>query len=97
MAIAAPSPAGRPPDASFAAAFRRLCFGAAAAAQTPPAPPAPATVRVLMRTSAGDITMAIETQRAPITAANFLRYVDARRLDGTEFYRAMQATRPARA
>jgi peptidyl-prolyl cis-trans isomerase A (cyclophilin A) len=55
------------------------------AAQAPP----PATVRVVLHTAAGDIVVAIETQRAPVTAANFLRYVDARRFDGTEFYRAM--------
>lgn len=56
-------------------------------AATPPA--APTTVRVLLHTSAGDIVVALETQRAPITAGNFLHYVDTRRLDGAEFYRAM--------
>ena len=50
----------------------------------------PATVRVLLHTGAGDIIVAVETERAPISAANFLRYVDARRLDGVEFYRAMK-------
>jgi peptidyl-prolyl cis-trans isomerase A (cyclophilin A) len=56
----------------------------------PPAPPAhvPATVKVAIETSAGTITVAIETERAPITAANFLRYVDQKRYDGTFFYRA---------
>ena len=44
---------------------------------------------VLLHTDAGDIVVALETARAPITAGNFLHYVDARRLDGTEFYRAM--------
>ena len=53
------------------------------------APPPAATVRVVLHTAAGDIVVAIETQRAPVTAANFLRYVDGRRYDGTEFYRAM--------
>jgi peptidyl-prolyl cis-trans isomerase A (cyclophilin A) len=68
-----------------------LCLAAPASAQIPaPAPaPAPATARVLLHTSAGDILVAVETQRAPITAANFLHYVDTRRLDGSEFYRAM--------
>jgi peptidyl-prolyl cis-trans isomerase A (cyclophilin A) len=65
-----------------------LCLGAAATAQAPI--PAPATVRVLLHTSTGDILVALETQRAPITAGNFLHYVDTRRLDGTEFYRAMR-------
>jgi peptidyl-prolyl cis-trans isomerase A (cyclophilin A) len=73
--------------------FVALCFGAGASAQTP-VPPAPATVRVLLHTSAGDIIVALETRRAPITAGNFLRYVDARRLDGSEFYRAMQTNAP---
>ncbi len=71
----------------------------AANAQTPPAQPAaPAVVtpqrqglvRVTMTTSAGVIALDIETKRAPITAANFLRYVDQKRLDGTTFYRSMK-------
>ncbi|MDG5747398.1 peptidylprolyl isomerase [Qipengyuania sp. XHP0207] len=60
------------------------------AAQTADVPaPAPETTRVVLETSAGDITVAIETERAPVTAANFLRYVDEDRFDGTVFYRAM--------
>ena len=51
--------------------------------------PVPATVNVVLKTSLGDIVLAVETERAPITAANFLRYVDHKRLDGSEFYRAM--------
>ena len=51
--------------------------------------PAPATVKVVLKTTLGDIVLAVETQRAPITAANFLRYVDQKRLDGSDFYRAM--------
>ena len=68
-----------------------FCLGAPALAQAPVANPAPAptTVRVLLHTSAGDIVVALETQRAPITAGNFLHYVDTHRMDGTEFYRAM--------
>jgi peptidyl-prolyl cis-trans isomerase A (cyclophilin A) len=68
-----------------------MCLAAPVAAQTPTAAPtpAPATARVLLHTSAGDILVALETERAPITAGNFLHYVDTRRLDGAEFYRAM--------
>jgi peptidyl-prolyl cis-trans isomerase A (cyclophilin A) len=51
--------------------------------------PVPATVNVVLKTSLGDIVLAVETERAPITAANFLRYVDQKRLDGSEFYRSM--------
>jgi peptidyl-prolyl cis-trans isomerase A (cyclophilin A) len=58
---------------------------------SPPAvvTPVPATVKVVLKTSLGDIVLAVETERAPITAANFLRYVDQKRLDGSDFYRAM--------
>lgn len=47
------------------------------------------TVDVVLETTMGDITIALETERAPITAANFLRYVDEHRFDGIVFYRAM--------
>lgn len=53
------------------------------------ATPAPASVKVVLKTALGDIVLALETQRAPITAGNFLRYVDQKRLDGSEFYRSM--------
>jgi peptidyl-prolyl cis-trans isomerase A (cyclophilin A) len=63
----------------------------AAPAAPPPASqaPAPATVKVVLNTALGDIVLALETARAPITAGNFLRYVDQKRLDGTAFYRAV--------
>ena len=48
-----------------------------------------ATQLVLIETTMGDITVSIETERAPVAAANFLRYVDEDRFDGTHFYRAM--------
>lgn len=58
--------------------------------------PAAATVTVVLTTSQGAITIALETERAPITAANFLRYVDEKRFDGTVFYRAMHLDREPR-
>ena len=72
--------------------FALFCLGAPVLAQAAASAPAPAPVlvRVLLHTSAGDIMVALETQRAPITAGNFLHYVDTHRLDGTEFYRAMR-------
>jgi len=56
-----------------------------AIAQTPAAP-----VRVDLATALGAITLELAADKAPITAANFLRYVDARRYDGGVFYRAMK-------
>lgn len=43
--------------------------------------------RVSLRTSAGTILVELDARRAPVTTANFLRYVDQRKLDGTSFYR----------
>ena len=40
-------------------------------------------------TSLGRIVIALDRGRAPVTTANFLRYVDGQRLDGQNFYRAM--------
>lgn len=50
--------------------------------------PLPDTVRVRLETEAGTIVLALDARRAPITTANFVRYVDEGRFDGTTFYRA---------
>lgn len=47
-------------------------------------------VDVVLETSLGPVRIALETERAPITAGNFLRYVDEKRFDGVTFYRAME-------
>ncbi len=47
-----------------------------------------AAVRVAIETSAGTI-LAETDPRAPVTSANFLRYVDEGRFDGVTFYRGM--------
>ncbi|WP_206435977.1 peptidylprolyl isomerase [Altericroceibacterium xinjiangense] len=76
--------------------FKRFALSAALLLSTPafaqgtPSVPAPETQEVLIDTELGPITLAIETERAPVTSANFLRYVDAHRFDGTAFYRAMR-------
>jgi peptidyl-prolyl cis-trans isomerase A (cyclophilin A) len=54
------------------------------------APVVPATARVVLQTSLGDIHVALEKDRAPITAGNFLRYVELKRFDGITFYRAVK-------
>jgi len=63
----------------------------AQAAAPAPAAPAPKEdlVPVAIDTTLGRIVIALDRGRAPITTANFLRYVDAHRLDGESFYRAM--------
>jgi peptidyl-prolyl cis-trans isomerase A (cyclophilin A) len=48
------------------------------------------TVHVLIQTLKGDIEVAIDTRNAPLTAANFLKYVDAKFYDGGLFHRAVK-------
>ena len=62
-----------------------------AAAQVPASPPAQ-DVQVALDTNAGRIIIAVHVAKAPVTARNFLRYVDQKRLDGTGFYRAVGTT-----
>ncbi|HEX8124916.1 MAG TPA: peptidylprolyl isomerase [Allosphingosinicella sp.] len=50
--------------------------------------PLPDTVRVRLETEAGPILLALDHKKAPVTTANFVRYVEAKKLDGTFFYRA---------
>ena len=49
------------------------------------------TVLVRIETPLGNIDLAIDTKRAPVTSANFLKYVDAGLYSGGRFHRA---TRP---
>lgn len=74
---------------AFGALALALALTAPALAQAPAATPAQERVRVAIETTAGTILAEIDP-RAPITSANFLRYVDERRFDGTDFYRGMQ-------
>lgn len=62
--------------------FLTALFATAASAQ-------PADPQVALETSAGRIVVAVHLAKAPITAANFLKYVDQKRLDGTSFYRGV--------
>ena len=45
-------------------------------------------VRIRLETEAGSILLALDHKKAPVTTANFVRYVDEKRFDGTFFYRA---------
>ncbi len=75
----------------FAAVLMLALPVAAQEAPSPqPPPPPPATVAIVMTTDLGAITIALETQRAPITANYILKHVDEARLDGGAFYRAMK-------
>ena len=62
----------------------------AAPAFAQPVSPAEDLVPVAIETSAGRIVVALDRARAPVTTANFLKYVDEHRYDGESFYRAMK-------
>lgn len=53
-------------------------------------------VRVAIATSLGTIEVEIDSTRAPVTAANFLRHVDAKMYDGGRFHRAVRLDNQAR-
>jgi peptidyl-prolyl cis-trans isomerase A (cyclophilin A) len=54
------------------------------------APPAPGVRTVVLRTQQGPIEIEVFGARAPKTAANFLRYVEAGRFDGGVFHRTVR-------
>jgi peptidyl-prolyl cis-trans isomerase A (cyclophilin A) len=84
LALAAPAFAQTSVPATPADAVAPAADAAAA--------PKPATVRVTVTTAEGPIVLELEKERAPVTTANFLRYVDQKRFDGAVFYRAMKLT-----
>ena len=62
----------------------------AAAAEPAPAPEqAKETDMVLIKTTLGDIKVKLAADKAPLTVANFLAYVDAKHYDGTIFHRVI--------
>src|SRR5262245_16742234 len=54
------------------------------------AAPPPKPVQVVFETELGAITMEIDVAKAPITAANFLKYVDGKFYDGGMINRAVR-------
>ncbi|MCG2841932.1 peptidylprolyl isomerase [Sandaracinobacter sp. RS1-74] len=78
------------------AAALLLTAAPAFAQETPAVPVAPEqpapqyqTAKVRLETADGPIVIAVETERAPVTSANFLKYVEQKKFDGTSFYRAL--------
>ena len=54
------------------------------------------TTLVTIETSIGSIDVEIDSTHAPITAANFLKYVDDKMYDGGRFHRAVRLDNQAR-
>lgn len=48
------------------------------------------TIKCLIKTSLGNITLELYPKKAPITVANFLKYVDAHLYDSSSFFRAVR-------
>jgi peptidyl-prolyl cis-trans isomerase A (cyclophilin A) len=67
---------------------RTLLALAAAATLASVAHAQPANPRVVIATSEGAMTLELFADKAPITTANFLKYVDRKLYDGAKFYRA---------
>ena len=69
----------------------RVFFVAGLAVMFAAGPQAPEPVAVRLQTELGDIDLLIDAAHAPLTSANFLKYVDAGLYDGGDFHRV---TRP---
>src|SRR6185503_7546266 len=68
-----------------------LAVAAAAAAAGSWAAPGPgAPVTVVIATDLGEIEAVVDGASAPVTSANFLRYVDAGRYTGGRFHRTVR-------
>ncbi|MEG1479430.1 MAG: peptidylprolyl isomerase [Kiritimatiellia bacterium] len=46
-------------------------------------------VKILMKTNKGDVTLALDESSAPLTVANFLKYMEEGFYDGTIFHRVI--------
>jgi peptidyl-prolyl cis-trans isomerase A (cyclophilin A) len=55
-------------------------------------PVRPQNPMVLIRTDQGDIVIEVYADRAPVTAKNFLRYLDENRFQSASFYRVVTAS-----
>ncbi|WP_420462474.1 peptidylprolyl isomerase [Candidatus Palauibacter sp.] len=74
---------------TVAAVLVPLSVGAASFRAATPPPEDP--VRVVVETEMGTFELEVDVDRAPVTAANFLRYVDGGFYDGGTFFRTVHA------
>jgi len=74
------------------------CFGGCEPAETPKKPQTPkdqadmtkkTEPRVVLKTTKGDIVIELDSEKAPVTVENFLRYVDEGFYNGTIFHRVI--------
>jgi peptidyl-prolyl cis-trans isomerase A (cyclophilin A) len=67
-----------------------VALGALSAPGAAQAEDEPKSVRVLIQTDKGDIDVELDAARAPVTTANFLKYVDGKFYDGGRFHRTVK-------
>ena len=67
-----------------------LCVISAVSVSTVTAQPTPAPVIVVFETTHGSISIEVNVAKAPVTAANFLKYVDAGLYNGGRFHRTVR-------
>lgn len=77
------------PRRAIAALLLALAFAAGGLALAAPTPQGP--VRVVIDTEMGAIELEVDVARAPVTAGNFLRYLDGGHYDGGTFFRTVHA------
>jgi cyclophilin family peptidyl-prolyl cis-trans isomerase len=78
------SPAASPADGAAAAPAAKTKPAAPTASTTPAASP-----QILVVTSLGSFTIELNAERAPLTVAHFLKYVDQGQYSGTIFHRVI--------
>lgn len=77
------------PSRTITALLLPWALGAGGVAVAAPPPDDP--VRVVIETEMGAFELEIDVGRAPVTAANFLRYLDGGQYDGGTFFRTVHA------
>lgn len=67
-----------------------VCLSAVALPAFAQASPDADTIRMALDTDKGRIVLALDQAHAPVTTANFLKYVESGRFNGEGFYRALK-------
>ena len=67
-----------------------VCLSAVALPAFAQASPDADTIRIALDTDKGRIVLALDQTHAPVTTANFLKYVESGRFNGEGFYRALK-------
>lgn len=89
FAFRAPAPAQSPDAAPADAPAPEALAADTPSTEQPDQPPTQEHPMVILKTTLGDITIKLFPDKAPITVANFLAYVDSGHYNGTIFHRVI--------